>query len=90
MTNDEIICAGSALSNKIVTFICEEVRKNKFQCMGDRDGVILCALIRVVVSKIIHRSENQEDADQVFRDFLKALSESYEGISFSDFDRSVH
>lgn len=90
MNNEEILKAGSCLSTELVVFICEHVRKLKYENTGDRDGIILCALIRVLVSKIIHRSVDQEDADQVFENFIKALRETYESTSFGELDRSVH
>jgi hypothetical protein len=90
MNNEEILKASASLSTELVVFICERIRGIKYKTTGDRDGVILCALIRVLVSKIIHRSTDQEDADQVFENFIRALRESYETVSFEELDRSVH
>jgi methylaspartate ammonia-lyase len=90
MNNEEILKAGVGLSTELVVFICDRMRKIKYETTGDRDGVILCALIRVLVSKIIHRSVDQEDADQVFENFVRALRESYEDVSFEELNRGLH
>lgn len=90
MNNEEILKAGVGLSTELVVFICDRMLDIRYKTTGDRDGVILCALIRVLVSKIIHRSSDQEDADEVFENFVRALRESYEDTSFEELGRSFH
>jgi hypothetical protein len=90
MTDEEIIEAGRLLSHSTIGFLCEAIRKHKYETLADRDGIILCAMIRVVISKIIHRCDSQKEADIVFTDFLNALVRSWDNYDFTETSKPLH
>jgi hypothetical protein len=90
MTDDEIIDEGRTLSHATIRFLCEEIRKHKYETIADRDGIILCAMIRVVISKIIHRADTEKTANLVFTDFLNALIKSWDNYDFTEEKKHLH
>lgn len=90
MTDEELIHEGSKLSTKIILYICDEVNRIKGACDSDRDGIILVALIRVIATKILHRSNSQDEANDIFDNFLKALVESWGSLPYDEINRKPH
>ena len=82
MTDDILIEEAATLSRATIRFLCRQIKKVPYNNSAERDAIILYALMRIVISKIIHRSATQSDANVVFQDFVTSLIKTWEDHEF--------
>jgi hypothetical protein len=90
MTDEEIMQRGSKLAVKTINFLIKETKNTKWDSLADKDGVILVALIRIVISKIIHRCRTEDEANIVFHEFVEALGSSWSTYDFEEERKPLH